>query len=792
MIPARTLLRAAVPLVLHAAAREVDRATGALLHTSLDLPDFVGQALALVDPADALRTVAAWLVAGLALGAGLAGLRRRRDREPWGAACGGVVPAYLPLLLRPVVTLLALGSLALRPTYPYGFTLPVALSQDWAIALDLAALGATLAILAPPLRLPAPRAAEIFFIVLLGYALMVPGWARSFEGHPGNEPKYLRMGLALGHRLSLDVDAVDVTMEELPVEPLAGRAARAGTTLASESLEMLRSLPGALSTQAIRATRVARQTIRGKHGGVFHVLAPGPSLLLAPTLRIDRALNRLRGTPGRLAVTLLVWNAMGAALVVALYLLLRDATGRAGLSAALAGFFALVPPFVFYPYQFFPEMPAALLLAVVLRTLLFGKRFTAGAACGLGLLLATLPWLHQKFLPVWGVLVMLSIWIAVDRLVTLKAFLWLALPQALTLYLTALYNFAISGSVRPDALFRAWGPAGVTTAHLGQGFFGLLLDQRYGILPYAPLYLLAGAGLLAAGHGAGRLRLALPAALVYYMTVAAADDWHGAVSNLGRYFMPVAPYAVALLAVALASAARRSVAALALALAAWTGLCARALWLDPHAANEATQLLAKSSYADGAVYVPNLFVTSFALGAPGLYAQLGCWALFGLALAASLALAARGRGVASPSAALFGLLGLVLACGGVLERWPSAYGGPRFRDAIELRPGTVAFVAGSGEVERGALVQAGNGVLELLVRSRVPLAQLTLIAQGDGRVRVPRRPDILAERAGAWAALPLEPLARLSGRRGVTENLYRQRLEVRGDGPLFLRLVLAE
>ena len=41
------------------------------------------------------------------------------------------------------------------------------------------------------------------------------------------------------------------------------------------------------------------------HGGVFHVLAPGPSLLLAPALRIDHALNVARGEKGRLAVTLL-------------------------------------------------------------------------------------------------------------------------------------------------------------------------------------------------------------------------------------------------------------------------------------------------------------------------------------------------------------------------------------------------------------------------------------------------------------------------------------------------------
>ena len=73
------------------------------------------------------------------------------------------------------------------------------------------------------------------------------------------------------------------------------------------------------------------------------------------------------------------------------------------------------------------------------------------------------------------------------------------LPQAVGLYLTALYNFAITGSVRPDALFLAWGPGGVTTARVGQGLLGILLDARYGILPYVPLLVLAVAGLVLGG-----------------------------------------------------------------------------------------------------------------------------------------------------------------------------------------------------------------------------------------------------------------------------------------------------
>jgi hypothetical protein len=787
--PARALARALVPLILHLAAREVDRAVGLLLHTTLDLPGLVPQALRLVEPGEALARVAAGTAAGLACVAALA-LRRAGKAGGFTRALAAESSWLAPLLLRPALSVVALLSLALRPVFPYAFTLPVALTQDWGPAQDAAALAAMLALRVPVPRLPVPRAGEVAFLAFLAYALLVPGWARTWDGHPGNEPKYLRMALALGHRLSLDVDGIDAPMEELPVQALASAAPAAAGALVAESGRMLAALahgPQAVGRDAIRASRVTRQTILGKDGGVFHVLAPGPSLLLAPTLRLDRAINRAAGTAGRLGVTLLAWNAMAAVLVAALFLLLRDATGQPGLAALLAGFVALVPPFLFYGFQFYPEMPAALLITLSLRMLLYGRRWDAGTMLLLGSALAGLPWLHQKFLPIWGVLAAWSLVVAVGRLVTARAFFALLVPQAASAYLTMLYNFAITGSVRPDAMFLAWGPAGITTEHLGQGFLGLLLDQRYGILPYAPLYLLAAGGVLLPGRRAARLRLALPAALAYYMTVASADDWHGAVSNLGRYFMPIAPLVVAFAGLALASAPGRGVVAVALALSGWTGLHALALFRDPHAANEAVRWLDASTYADGRLYVPDLFIRSFGEGAPGLFARLLAWGALSLALAAWLRRAAvRGSG-RSPRRALAGLALSLLVAGAVLERWPTPWRWPRFRNRIELRTGLDVFVSGAGHVQ-GRSVLADAGSVELLVRSREPLDQLTLIATGQGQVSIPRQPGLLATPEGGRARLPLQPLASLEGVRGARESLSRQSVRVSTPGRVALQL----
>ncbi len=299
-------------------------------------------------------------------------------------------------------------------------------------------------------------------------------------------------------------------------------------------------------------------------------------------------------------------------------------------------------------------------------------------AWGAGLLLATLPWLHQKFLPLWLVLTASALaWRIFRGQARRHELLALLAPQAVSLYLTALYNFGITGSVRPDALFLAWGPAGVTSARLGQGLLGLWLDARYGLLPMVPVFALGFAGPFLGSAAGTRLLAALPAALVYYLTVAAADNWAGAVCNLGRYLMPILPLVVAYVAVVLdRSAARRGALAVALALFGLSGLLALALWQDPHAANDSALLLAKSRFADGEVYVPGLFIRTWAAGAPGLVVRIAAWLLLVAGLGAWLRRAARGRGGERPLHAIATTLGLVLVLAAILERWPSRREGP--------------------------------------------------------------------------------------------------------------------
>jgi hypothetical protein len=732
------------------------------------------------------------MTGGTALWLVLAWRRRQGLGEAWAEAWERSADASVFLLLRPALTLLALASLAIRPTYPYGFTLPVALTQDWGLAQDLAAaafaLASTLPLTAVRVRIPPPRPWELGFMAFLAYALLSPAWARQWESHTGNEPKTLRMAVAIGHGLTLDAEGVSAGMEELETLPLGEAVARAAKGLVAESGALLRALsqgPAAVGRDAIRATRISRQTVRGKDGGVYYVLAPGPSALLAPLLRADRAMNRVAGTPGRLAVTLLAWNVLSALLVVGLMLFVRDLTGRPGLAAGVAAGFALLPPFYFYAYQFYPEMLGALALVFLFRGLLGAAGWSPGRALAFGLLLAALPWLHQKFLPVWSVLSLWAVAKAVRERARRRALVGLLLPQAATLALFGLYNFSITGSLRPDALYLAWGPGGVKATSTAWGVPGLLFDSRYGLMPYAPVYLAAGAGLLATSEAGRRLRLALPAVAVYFLTVASADNWSGAGCNLGRYLMPITPFLVALAAVGTEGITRRpATLGLLATLAAWSGVMAVLLGLDPHAANDCSRLLARSAFADGSLYLPTLPLRDWAEAAPGLWMRVGVW----VALAAFAAWALRLRRAGGSSVrTLGGLLAVLLGLALLLEQRPPASRVARFPDALEVQPGRVVFVLRGAQVESGRLV-VEPGDVTLLLRQRDP-GGLTLLAAGEGLLRLTGRRAFALRPGGIKVPVEAEDLMELRGRRGDRELLGRLRFAIEGGGPVVMEVL---
>ena len=194
--------------------------------------------------------------------------------------------------------------------------------------------------------------------------------------------------------------------------------------------------------------------------------------------------------------------AMGGALAA---LLLWTAVRRFGvpLSAALVAVLVmcLSPPLAVYTTQVYPELPAALAVAVVLAAVTgpAGPRARAGGwwvAAWLGVV--ALPWFGVKYAPVAAVLAVAVAWRVSDRGRRRRPLLvWTgALALAGVAYVAA--HLAIYGGLTPYAVGDHFvggelDVVGTRPNYLGRStrLAGLLTDREFGLLAWQPAWLLA-------------------------------------------------------------------------------------------------------------------------------------------------------------------------------------------------------------------------------------------------------------------------------------------------------------
>ncbi|HEV7503118.1 MAG TPA: hypothetical protein VGQ33_24030 [Vicinamibacteria bacterium] len=315
------------------------------------------------------------------------------------------------------------------------------------LAILLLALGLAAAV-APVLpRLRVPRVRPAVFLLLAWVFLAAVGLSYTLRLRvSGDEPHYLLMAQSLWREGDLDLS-----------DNLAREDWREYT-------------PGPI---------VPHFGAPRRDGRPFPAHSPGLPLLLAP----------LYGLGGR-SLCVLALALMGAALAVEMGKAARRSTGNDE-AALLAAALALVPPVAFYSFQIYTEVPAALALAVALRWLLAeaeSVRPRLERAAGAALLAGTLPWLHLKMAPAAAALGLIALARLRGRART--AFVVVAASMAAAFLL---YYRAIFGIASPLAIYGGL-PKDADGSPL-RAVAGLLFDRSFGLLPYAPVFLLALAGL---------------------------------------------------------------------------------------------------------------------------------------------------------------------------------------------------------------------------------------------------------------------------------------------------------
>jgi hypothetical protein len=295
--------------------------------------------------------------------------------------------------------------------------------------------------------------------------------------------------------------------------------------------------------------------VRGKNGEIFSLHAIGLSVLILPAWALA----------GYAGVT--VFLAFVAALVaLEVREWVRALTGRDGLAEAAGWVAALTPPLVHYSGLVFTEVPAALALSYGLRRgrdAVLGR----GGALAIGLAAAALPWLNVRYAPLAALVVAHALWRNPRFRVALAALAPAVVSGAgLLVYHQILYGFWDPRRVygrRPE----------LALSTLGDGLPGLLLDQEFGLLVYAPVLALALPGLALLARRDRRLALTIGAAVgVVVLTAGTWPMWRGGFNPPGRFLVPIAPLLLVAVAIAWDRRALTAGASLLLGWSLWTGL----------------------------------------------------------------------------------------------------------------------------------------------------------------------------------------------------------------------------
>jgi len=374
---------------------------------------------------------------------------------------------------------------------------------------------------------PGKTARTLIIISFLAYAFLASGLVFPPQPFTGDEPHYLLITKSL--LADGDIDVFNNYQNE----------------------DYLAFYPGPLESHAFQGKKGPGHTY-SRH-------LPGTSVLILPSyiagelagkiLAADPEKDGLRRGLLVFAVRLMMCL-LTALLGAALFLLALKLTGRAGPSLAAWGIFGLTSPFIFYSQLVYPEIPAALITILVFGRIILGKETRTSSLMLAGAGIALLPWFGIKYSLISAVLFLLCLPTAMKGGPRRWARAWtLTLFPAFSAAAYLLFLWVLYGRLSPSSVYTGVLPAVNYTGgtiHYDSSIFetlrfavGHLFDQRMGIFPYAPVYVLFFAGAFRLLKKRKNAALSLLALLGSYWLFCSFTHLWGGHCPPGRLLLPI-------------------------------------------------------------------------------------------------------------------------------------------------------------------------------------------------------------------------------------------------------------
>lgn len=270
-------------------------------------------------------------------------------------------------------------------------------------------------------------------------------------------------------------------------------------------------------------------------------------------------LDRMRLDPATLYRHFLSAGMIVIALLLADQLL--TACLALGLSPPIAYGTALLvllsPPLSIHSILLFTELLSALLTLVVFRWVVVDREATAVKAAAAGLLTGALVLVHARNAGLVAGFTILVVWTWIQRRHVARTLVFLATLSG-ALVARAMLTHYLWGTwlTTPHARAGTWDG---TMSIFGHRLAGLLIDQEYGLLLYAPIFVLA------VFAWRDRRRHVLAAVILtgaYLLPVTNVHGWTGGWSPPARFLVPIVPLLGLLVAVGITRAPRIVIAAI--------------------------------------------------------------------------------------------------------------------------------------------------------------------------------------------------------------------------------------
>jgi hypothetical protein len=398
-----------------------------------------------------------------------------------------------------------------------------------------------------------PREARLLFFdaalfaSVIAWAIVTSPITRFDSGLVGDEPKYIRYCELWYEGGGLDISRGKLVSDQ-PVDA-APALLQNGEWFLAAAGEDLRGLvedvqnfgrhPLSFRWNRVRA---GNSFVTGRFGGIYQIHEPGTSAFLFPGYFIDRyLLSTGSSSDGKFPSDLVMTNVMmllvyGLAAVF-LFRLLARALGSESLAWIWAAIAMMTMPVTAFAFQFYPELPALLIIVAVSGYVLFTD--SAGGASGAlaGGVAGALVWLHPRFL--LTAFCLAAFVIAFGRGKARSSFL--ASFAAVLLSVMA-YDYHATGSWLPTALWDATGE-GVTFSKAGfvENIVGYGFDRFWGLLPHSLILAAALPGLCVLWRTSRRHAAFVAILAMTLVGTASGHTLNAAGTTPGRLVLAVVP-----------------------------------------------------------------------------------------------------------------------------------------------------------------------------------------------------------------------------------------------------------